>query len=82
MTIISMAKLSILSGHIPNFELVPYDSARYRNHPTEVKWEGRKIAGLSFSTLALVASEHSDSMGKYISLSMAVPVNQSLSKVA
>jgi hypothetical protein len=74
MKIISTQRLSQLSKHIPFFVLVAYDKARYRNNPTIEKWVGRKLVGLPSESLALVASEGVDTIGKYISLYIAMPV--------
>ena len=81
-TVISQSTLTSLSEHIPRYELVAYDTNKYRNNTFIDSWVGRKIVGLPLYTLALVAIEGIDDIGKYITLSMAVLLEEQISKVA
>jgi hypothetical protein len=82
MTIISSRKLSRLSEYLTEYELVEYDSVKYRKNPTEVDWEGKVLVGLPLNTLALVAAKGTDAKGDFIKLSMAMPLKEPLTQAA
>jgi hypothetical protein len=71
--IISTKNFNELLPSFSNYELVEYDTVKYRNNPVESQWEGRKIAAAPNKAIAIIAKKSTDEKGDFITLFLFMP---------